>query len=227
MDHLHEVPGFGIQGIWNGQTARLGRAAWVGANAPERTATTLKIGDEPAITLTFHDDMRAGAADLVTALKAQGKHVILISGDTEASVHHFAKRIGIDTVFANALPHEKADKLTDIAAKGGTALMVGDGLNDTAALAAAHVSISPASALAAARAASDMVLMGQSLAPIADAITTSQSAKRRIQENFSIATMYNILAVPFAIAGLCSPLIAALAMSSSSITVSLNALRLK
>jgi len=106
-------------------------------------------------------------------------------------------------------------------------LMVGDGLNDTAALAAAHVSISPASALDAARTASDMVLTGRSLAPIADAIRTAVSARKRIRENFTIATVYNVLAVPLAVAGLCSPLIAALAMSSSSITVSLNALRLK
>ena len=105
--------------------------------------------------------------------------------------------------------------------------MVGDGMNDTAALTAAHVSISPASALEAARAASDMVLTGRSLAPILDAMTTAKAARQRIKENFTIASVYNLLAVPLAVAGLCSPLIAALAMSSSSLTVSLNALRLR
>jgi Cu2+-exporting ATPase len=105
--------------------------------------------------------------------------------------------------------------------------MVGDGLNDTAALAAAHVSISPASALDAARAASDIVLLGQSLAPIPAALVTARQAVRRIRENFTIASGYNVIAVPLAVAGLCSPLIAALAMSTSSITVSLNALRLR
>ena len=105
--------------------------------------------------------------------------------------------------------------------------MVGDGLNDTAALAAAYVSISPASALDAARSASDMVLLGRDLSPIADALTTATQARKRIHENFTLATIYNVLAVPFAIAGLATPLIAALAMSSSSLTVSLNALRLK
>ena len=105
--------------------------------------------------------------------------------------------------------------------------MVGDGLNDTAALAAAHVSISPASALDAARVASDIVLLGGDLTPIASACTTAGAATRRIRENFRIATIYNVIAVPLAVAGLATPLIAALAMSASSITVSLNALRLR
>jgi Cu2+-exporting ATPase len=163
----------------------------------------------------------------VAALKATGRRVILLSGDTRGAVEAFAARIGIEEVIAEALPQEKAALVADLAGDGAKVLMVGDGLNDTAALAAAHVSISPASALDAARTASDMVLMGRSLAPIADAYTTSTSAARRIRENFTIATVYNVLAVPFAIAGLATPLIAALAMSMSSITVSLNALRLK
>jgi P-type Cu2+ transporter len=224
---LNEVPGYGVEGTWQGQAVRLGRAAWLGAEAPEDTATFLQIGDAKPLAITFADTLREGAADVVAALQAQGKRVILISGDTTAAVTRFAQTVGITEVIAEALPHEKAALVADLTAEGAKVLMVGDGLNDTAALAAAHVSISPASALDAARTASDMVLMGRSLAPIADAVRTSVSARKRIRENFTIATVYNVLAVPLAVAGLCSPLIAALAMSTSSITVSLNALRLK
>lgn len=105
--------------------------------------------------------------------------------------------------------------------------MVGDGLNDTAALAAAHASVSPASALDAARVASDIVLLGQDLSPLADMLQTARKSTKLIRENFTISTVYNVVAVPLAIAGLATPLIAALAMSVSSITVSLNALRVR
>jgi Cu2+-exporting ATPase len=125
------------------------------------------------------------------------------------------------------LPAEKAARVADLTAAGARVLMVGDGLNDTAALAAAHVSISPATALDAARVASDIVLLGQDMAPIADALRISRQASRRIVENFWISAGYNVVAVPLALVGSATPLAAALAMSLSSITVSLNALRLK
>jgi Cu2+-exporting ATPase len=117
--------------------------------------------------------------------------------------------------------------VAQLSAQGHRVLMVGDGLNDTAALAAAHVSISPASALDAARVASDIVLLGQDMAPIGDAARIAAQATRRIKENFAISILYNVVAVPLALVGLATPLAAALAMSLSSITVSLNALRLK
>ena len=227
VEDLTEVPGYGIEGRFDGQHVRLGRAAWVGAEAADLTATFLRIGDAAPLALSFTDTLREGAAETVAALKAEGKRVILISGDSAGAVARFAARIGIDDWVAEALPQDKLARVTALASDGARVLMVGDGLNDTAALAAAHVSISPASALDAARTASDMVLMGRSLAPISEATVTSVSAARRIRENFTIAALYNILAVPLAVVGLCSPLIAALAMSTSSITVSLNALRLK
>jgi len=163
----------------------------------------------------------------VAALKASGHDVIMMSGDSTGAVEALAQRLGIAQWMAEALPGDKAARITQLQSEGRRVLMVGDGLNDTAALASAHVSVSPASALDAARVASDIVLLGTDLAPLAEAIRVGRMATKRIKQNFRIATLYNIIAVPLAVAGLCSPLIAALAMSTSSITVSLNALRLK
>lgn len=227
VSDLREVPGFGTEGLYRGQRARLGRAAWVGAQQGSQTAAWLDSGTGAPQPFLFTDALRPGAAEAVAGLQAAGKDVLLISGDTTGAVEDLAARLGIPKWVAEALPADKSSRVQMLAEQGKKVLMVGDGLNDTAALAAAHVSISPASALDAARVASDIVLLGQDLSPIAEACGVAQKATRRIRENFRIATLYNVVAVPLAIAGLATPLIAALAMSTSSITVSLNALRLR
>ncbi|MGR3506657.1 MAG: heavy metal translocating P-type ATPase [Paracoccaceae bacterium] len=222
-----EVPGFGTQGQWQGRLVRLGRAAWVGATPGIDTAAWLALGDAAPRAFVFSDRPRPGAEEAVSRLKARGIRVLLISGDNAPVVESLAQRLGIAEWQAEALPAEKSARIASLQSEGHHVLMVGDGLNDTAALTAADVSISPASALDAARVASDIVLLGSDLTPIADSLVTAQSAVRRIRENFKIATIYNVIAVPIAIVGLATPLVAALAMSSSSIIVALNALRLK
>jgi len=227
VSDVTEVPGYGTRGMVDGQEVRLGRASWTGAEGMSVTATFLQRGDGAPVAFLFADRLRAGAEEAVAELQGAGKQVYLISGDTTPAVETLAQRLGIGRWMAEALPADKAARVRAMTEEGRRVLMVGDGLNDTAALAAAHVSISPASALDAARVASDIVLLGGDLSPIPAACGTARSATRRIRENFRIATVYNIIAVPLAVAGLCSPLIAALAMSASSITVSLNALRLR
>jgi len=222
-----EVPGYGTRALYNGQEVRLGRSSWTGGDASAQTATFLMQPGRPTVALTFTDRLRDGAAETVTALMADGMTVHLISGDSEPAVEAMAARLGITHWMAGALPADKAACIETLRQQGARVLMVGDGLNDTAALSAAHVSVSPASALDAARVASDIVLLGSDLSPITSAYITARAATRRIRENFRIATVYNIIAVPLAIAGFATPLIAALAMSASSITVSLNALRLR
>jgi P-type Cu2+ transporter len=227
VSEISEQPGFGVQGQYNGQLVRFGRAAWVGADQSTQTAAWLAIGDSAPRAFLFTDALRPGAVETVQALQDSGKTVLMMSGDTTIAVEELAHRLGISKWVAEALPGDKADRIAALTKQGHKVLMVGDGLNDTAALSAAHVSISPASALDAARVASDIVLLGQDLSPIPEACDTAQRATKRIRENFRIATVYNLIAVPLAVAGLATPLIAALAMSSSSITVSLNALRLR
>ncbi|MEX0349390.1 MAG: heavy metal translocating P-type ATPase [Paracoccaceae bacterium] len=227
VSDIEEVPGFGTQGLFEGQRVRLGRAAWVGAAPGTQTAAWLSVGVEAPRAFLFHDGLRPGAAEAVSALQKAGKNVLLISGDTSPAVQALAERLGIANWKAETLPEDKARLVNDLTDQGHKVLMVGDGLNDAAALAAAHVSISPASALDAARVASDIVLLGHDLSPLAEACTTAEKVTKRIRENFRIATVYNVIAVPLAVAGFATPLIAALAMSASSITVSLNALRLR
>ncbi|WP_163848631.1 heavy metal translocating P-type ATPase [Pseudooceanicola aestuarii] len=228
---LREIPGHGTEGQWQGQRLRLGRAGWAGPDVAEGethlTATWFQPGQGVPLALQFTDRLRRGAAQAVTDLQAAGKRVILLSGDRVPVVQALAAELGITDWQAAALPEEKAARITALQAAGARVLMVGDGLNDTAALRSAHASISPATALDAARVAADVVLLGGDLAPIPKALITATRATIRIRENFRIATVYNLVAVPLAVAGLATPLIAALAMSASSVTVSLNALRLR
>jgi Cu2+-exporting ATPase len=227
LSEIREIPGHGIEGMLAGEQVRFGRAAWLGAEAGAETAAWLRVGTARPVAFTFADRLRPGAEAAVAALRAQGLSIRLVSGDAPAPVADLARRLGIAEWRAEALPDDKAATIRALGAAGARVLMVGDGLNDTAALAAAHVSISPASALDAARVASDIVLLGTDLAPLGEAVTTARKATRRIHENFAISALYNLIAVPIALAGLATPLAAALAMSASSITVSLNALRLR
>jgi Cu2+-exporting ATPase len=228
LDEVREVPGAGVEARIGARRLRLGRADWTGAEATGATAVWLSTGDGRASrAIPFADRLAKGADTLVAALRAQGRDVILLSGDNAGAVGGLAARLGIADWQADMRPEDKAARIAALAARGRRVLMVGDGLNDTAALTAAHASISPASALDAARVASDIVILGGDLAPVADALRIAVQARRRIRQNFALSLAYNLIAVPVAVAGLATPLIAALAMSSSSLTVSLNALRLK
>ncbi|MFQ6546349.1 heavy metal translocating P-type ATPase [Aestuariibius sp. 2305UL40-4] len=220
-----EHPGLGIAAVHNGQQVRLGRAAWVGAAEADRTATWLDRGDGAPVAIGFTDRPRAGAEEAVSRLKGLGLRVELISGDAAAPVADLAGKLGIEAAKSGLTPAKKAAHVEALAAGGRTVLMVGDGLNDTGALAAAHASIAPASALDAARAVSDVVLLNARLDPVADAVIQARAARRRMGENIWLALAYNAVAIPVALAGFATPLLAALAMSASSITVSLNALR--
>ncbi len=226
LETIAEVPGHGIEAEWNGARVRLGRAEWVGAVPEGVTAAYVSMGAQTH-GFTFADQLRPGAETVVRDLQAQGKAVWLISGDVAPVVRDLAARLGIENWQAGALPQDKAAKVAALHESGARVLMVGDGLNDTVALSAAHVSISPASALDAARAASDMVLLGRDLAPVADAVRLSKTAMQRIRENLWQSGIYNVIFVPIALLGFATPLWAAAVMSISSISVTLNALRLK
>ncbi len=220
---IREHPGQGVSAIWNGVPVRLGSAAWIGGeNSP-----VLAIGDDPLIPLELTETLRPGSTEAVRHLQKAGRKVILLSGDNHDAVEKVARALDIAEWHAGVSPTEKLCMIKSLQDGGQRILMVGDGLNDTAALAQAEASISPASALDAARTASDIVLLSESLAALPDALTTARQARSRVIENFAIAAGYNMIAIPIAVLGFASPLGAAIAMSASSITVLLNALRVR
>lgn len=149
-----------------------------------------------------------------------------MTGDAVDPAQTLAETLGLP-VTAQARPADKQRRLAQLAAQGHHVLMIGDGLNDTAALAAAHASIAPATALEASRSAADVVVLKDSFADLPLVLVVARATRLLSQQNFAIAAVYNMIAVPIALAGYATPLAAALAMSISSITVLLNAQRMR
>ncbi|MAN78931.1 MAG: heavy metal translocating P-type ATPase [Magnetovibrio sp.] len=233
LQDIKEMPGCGLSAMAGSRPLRLGSAAWCDA-APAADAAGpagpefwLKAGDDAPVRFVFADRLRDDARATVERIKALGLTVELLSGDREDVVRAVAADLGIDDWRAQCPPDAKVQRLKELADQGRHVLMVGDGLNDAPALASGHASLSPASAADISQTAADMVFQGRSLAPVAEAIIVARAATRHVKQNFALALIYNIIAVPVAVAGLVTPLVAAVAMSSSSILVTLNALRLK
>ncbi len=228
LQDLTETAGAGVAARLDGVPVRLGRGDWVGVRGDDDHSTSwLKIGDADPRPLRFEDTPRPDAAATVAALRAEGLDIRLLSGDATGPVARLAVELGIEAWASGVTPEDKVARIETLKAEGRRMLMVGDGLNDTAALAAADVSISPASAIEASRASADMIVTDGALIHVAEAYGTARQAKRRMLENFGISAAYNLVAIPMALAGLATPLMAALAMSASSVTVSLNAMRLR
>jgi P-type Cu2+ transporter len=222
-----ETPGLGVEGTVDGVPVRLGRADWADAHKKDGNASGLWLvakGREP-VHFVFEDALREDAAQMVAGLKARGLQVEMLTGDLEMPARTAAKAVGIEAISFGLTPQEKIARVEMLVKQGNKVLMVGDGLNDAPALAAANVSLSLASASDASQAAADMVLQGAHLAPLLTALDVSKGARGRILQNFGFAAAYNTVAVPLAIFGFVTPMIAAIAMSSSSIIVTLNALR--
>ena len=227
-DEAQERAGEGVEGVIGGRTARLGRAEFVGApvEGPCETELWFRREGEPAARFRFADALRPEAAETIRALKARGLTVQILSGDTAAAVARAAEAAGVARWTAALLPAQKALAIDAITAAGGKVLMVGDGLNDAPALARAHASMAPGSAADASQSAADLVFTGEDLSAVVLAIDVARAARRRALENFAFSAVYNLVAAPAAMLGLVTPLVAALAMSGSSLTVTLNALRM-
>ena len=223
------MPGFGVSAIAGGREVRLGRPDWIAGVIPGGVSGTevwRQSADGSFHRFGFADDPRPDAAATVRNLHALGLEVHLLSGDTAAAVDRLAREVGIDRFEAGCLPAKKVAALEELARRGKRVLMVGDGMNDAPALAAAHVSMSPATGADIAQAAADLVFTGDRLDPVLEAILTARAARRKILQNFVLAIGYNVVAVPIAVLGAATPLIAAFSMSASSILVVGNSLML-
>ncbi|PZR85670.1 MAG: cadmium-translocating P-type ATPase [Stutzerimonas stutzeri] len=223
-----ERPGLGLEARIEGATHRLGQGGWaLSEGAPGEGIGTV-LSRDGALLARFHfeETLRPRAGAAIAALRVAGVDVALLSGDTPAAAGLVADKLGIETVAAGLLPAQKVARLDALAGQGRKVLMIGDGLNDTPALAAAHVSMAPASAADIGRNAADFVFLHEGLDAVPTALAVSRAAGRLVRQNFALAILYNALALPVAIVGQVTPLIAALAMSLSSILVVANALRL-
>ena len=227
FDAVEEVPGFGLEARRGNDVYRLGRAEWaLLGKSNTASGTILSKNGAPQAEFRFEDQLRAGAAAAIAQLKDKGIEVEILSGDRAEAVAIVASALGVDKAKAGVLPSGKVERLEQLKAEGRKVLMVGDGLNDAPALAAAHVSIAPASAADIGRSAADFVFLRESLSAIPLTLATSKEANRLIRQNLVLAVVYNAIAVPIALLGYVTPLVAALAMSGSSVIVIANGLRL-
>jgi Cu2+-exporting ATPase len=226
---VEETPGEGLRRRTSRRTSlgeeRLGSPAWCGVDEIENASLCYRAGSGETTAFLFKDTLRPDAARTVKLLQTQGFDLALLSGDRARAVEEAANAAGIADWRAQVNPADKIAALKQ-RSKHQKILMVGDGLNDAPALAQAHVSMSPASAADITQRAADFVFQGERLAPVIEAITIAVRSRALVFQNFAIALGYNALCVPLAMAGYVTPLVAAIAMSTSSILVTANALRL-
>jgi P-type Cu2+ transporter len=225
LEQVTEVPGKGMEAIFNGARWRLGSIEWCSAEGVAASETgTVGISCDGRVRgrFAFEESVRPNARAVVDALTSLGLPVRLLSGDAPSAVARAAEAAGIAQARASLAPE---DKLIDVST--GKTLMVGDGVNDAPALRAAHASMAPSTAADIGRTAADFVITGGDLEAVPFTIQTARRASRLVVENLAIAVGYNAIAVPLAISGQVTPLIAAVAMSASSVIVVSNAMRLR
>ncbi len=236
LTDISEEAGFGMQARHDGKIARLGRRSWVAEIAApnELPAASSEGGSEvcfareggPMMRFGLADTLRSDAGETVARLAGSGLDTWILSGDTAGAVAPVAARLDIAKWRAGLTPQDKISCIESLQEEGRKVLFVGDGLNDAPALAAAHVSIAPASGSDIGRLSADLVLTGKTLGALDTAVRVARQTGRIVRQNLGLAVAYNCIAIPIAVSGHASPLVAAIAMSASSILVVANSFRL-
>jgi P-type Cu2+ transporter len=225
---VREVAGAGMETDGPAGRIRLGSASFccVEDDGNPQPALWLKRPAMTPIAFRFEEALRSGAAATIAELKRAGYGIEILSGDRIEPVAAAAGAAGIAHFRGQQKPDAKLARLGELQRQGRKVLMVGDGLNDAPALAAGHASLSPSTAADISQTVADAVMQGERLHPLIEILTVAKAVRRRALENFAIALGYNVVFVPLAVVGFVTPLIAAIAMSASSIAVTANAMRL-
>ena len=223
-----EIRGNGIEARIGASLWRLGRPGWAVEGDGDGSGSGSWLSRDGVFVgrLNVSDTLREGAATAVAALKGSGLSVELLSGDAEEETRRVARLTGIGKVAGRQRPENKVSRLETLRRDARRVLMVGDGINDAPALGAAHVSMAPSTAADVGRSAADLVFLGSSLRSVPEAISVARKSMRLVRQNIAISFAYNALALPLAVAGYVTPLVAAVAMSTSSILVVANSLRI-
>lgn len=230
IDKVEEIKGKGLTGVYQGQTIKLGSRDFIGTlkeEGSERIELWFKYGKQEPIVFYFDDQIRTDTADTITRLKNNGLTPLMVTGDRQIVAQNIAKQAGIKEVKAEQTPIDKYGIMQGLKEQGHNVFMVGDGLNDAPVLAGADVSMAPGTAIDMAQNAADIVFMGDRLMPVAKAYDVAVHSQKLVRQNFALAVLYNIIAVPIATAGFATPMVAAIAMSGSSLIVIANSFRLK
>ena len=223
IEAVEEIAGLGMRGLWKGKRIALRRPDARETGGPSGVA--VEIGDGPVRLIPFSDQLRPDTIDALQQLKRLGIECSILSGDNARAVGEAARATGL-TAQASASPTDKRAAIERQRGAGHRVLMVGDGLNDGPALAAADASIAPGTASDVGRQASDIVFLGDSLLALPRSVLAARRTMTVVRQNFALSIGYNVLAVPLAIFGYLTPLLAAVAMSTSSLVVIANSLRL-
>ena len=234
------VPGKGVQGLLEGKVALLGSPQFIAAEGVTlRDSTVARLQDQgKTVIAVAHDGIALGliaitdplrptSAEAVAALQALGIEIIMLTGDNRRTAEHIAKQAGIHRFEADLLPRDKARIVNSLQQQGRRVGMIGDGINDAPALAAAQVSFAIGAGSDIALHAADVTLMRSDLLSAVDAVRLSRDTFRKIKQNLFFAFFYNVLGIPLAAAGLLNPVIAGAAMAMSSVSVVSNSLLLK
>lgn len=230
ISEIQEHTGQGLSGIYDGKVVKLGSRSYCGNQSippSDKLELWLSVEGSEPVVFYFIDHLRSDAVKIVEKFKKSGVMVVMLSGDRSVVANKIAKEANIEHVYAEKTPPQKFEVLDKFKRDGHKVLMIGDGLNDAPVLAGSDVSMAPGTAIDMAQNAADIVFMGEKMEPIYEAYQSACLAQKLVKQNFSLAVIYNIIAIPLALGGFVTPLIAAIAMSGSSLLVITNSFRLR